>query len=179
MLATITTDAQRWALDRWHVAQRNNPAKFSGYRSLAGFIGEAVVAEVLRGQGLRVDHGATFTHDLCVNDRYRVEIKTQTGVHRYHDEFLAWFPRHKPGHQDALVSNYMWIRSTDMESVMNADQMIVRGWISDLRTDTCRTLAKGTIAPGSRSTVLDSDVLEIPDRHLTPIETFHRSLDLL
>lgn len=166
MLATITDEHRAWGL----TALRNTPFPQEP-RRLSGFIAEAALIDYLRDNLLLdAQHGPKYRHDIIVEEIYRAEVKTSCGTSRYNpDTWVAWIPRYQPGYQHLLICCYLWLPEVTIDAVLQADQVVIRGWIHDERVPEFPILRKGEPCAAAAGRRLDVDTWQIPDAELTDI----------
>lgn len=166
------------ALDRGHrELDRVRGQKLrAGYRQLAGYIAEALVAEYFRD--FKAEFGGPGNVDVILEGDVRLEVKAQTSLnHRLSRNSVSWAPRYKPGFQHALIFCHYPIVDKSFDAVEKADAVLVKGWISDANAQRCTVLKRGQPAPHTNG-LLDNDTLEVPDIHLAPIDELADALRL-
>lgn len=166
MLATITDEHRAWGV----TALRNSPFPQEPQR-LSGFIAEAALIDYLRNDLLLdAEHGPKYRHDIIIEEIYKAEVKTQCGTYRYNpDTWVAWAPGYQPGYQYLLICCYLWLPKITIDAVLEADQVVIRGWIHDERVPEFPILRKGDPCPHAVGRRMEVDTPQIPDAELIDI----------
>lgn len=178
-VTSISDTARQWAkneIDRIKAGQTRLSSQSTWHHGLAGFIGEAVVREYLVCELLlKAEHGPLYGNDIIVENEIGVEVKTQTSLYKWKPTYWAWAPGYKPNGQHALIYTWIEVEKYDEPSVLKADKLRLRGWISDAAASKYEMLTLGSATPMKEGDMLAGrKVLQIPDADLCPMVDFVR-----